>query len=889
MKKILLFLLIIFSCFEINAQSNDLWQKSTLSSALNKKINDESSSGKLYYKLNVDLLKKKLSAATSKTSGSKSYEITIPNLDGKFEKFAVSEYSNFEPELQAKYPEIRSYQGHGIDDKSAKIHFSVSPLGLQTMVFRADKATELIEKNTEDETEYALFTFENSENPYEFICTTDTSAFSESTTGKTAKISSNKKVFKKMRLALSCTGDYAQYFGGTKAGALAGMNATMTRINGIFNKDLALQLILVANTDAVIYTDPATDPYGSQSGWNRQVQLTLTNEIGDANYDIGHLFSFTGGGGNAGCIGCVCSSPASQNSIEKGGAYSSVSNIRKPDLGYFDLVVAHEMGHQLGANHTFSYALEGNLWRNVNVEPGSGSTIMGYAGVSGGYDVQNTPDDYFAYSSILQIMQNLDFKRCPVNIQIANNPPIINAGADYEIPISTAFVLKGTGSDPEGDQVTYNWEENDAATTTSKANSIAYPTKPDGPLFRSVKPGTSPIRYMPDLNLVLQNRLSTSWESVSSISRKLNFTLTGRDNAGLGMAQTNTDAMFVDVTSLAGPFVVTSQSTDNVYWDRSSSQKITWDVNNTDKLTGSSTVNIKMSIDGGLTFPFILASNTPNDGSEVVVAPTNVKASINCRILVEPTGNIYYAVNSKPFSIGYGAAASCNSYSFGSGFDIPESARFTERTVRVPALNDKLLNISVALNVEHQRSSDLEIEIVSPRGTTVQLFNRNCNSNKLDLLFDDAGFDLDCSNTSRQIVLPVNYLKTFLGEDPQGVWTFRIRDRYVNVTGRINAASLEICTGDPSLGTTNPELKEDAFAVFPNPNKGSFTVQFQSKSLLGVKVYVHDVFGKNVYADTFESSADFSQKINLPGIAAGVYLVTVVDGSQKMVKKIIVN
>lgn len=885
MKKTLLFVLIIFCCSEVKAQSNDLWQKSTLSSALNKKINEETS-GKLYYKLNIDLLKKKLAAGTAKNAGSKSYEITIPNLDGTFEKFAVSEHSNFEPELQAKYPEIKSYQGDGIDDKSAKIYFSFAPIGMQVMVMRGDKPTEYIEENPDNKDEYVLFNAENSDDRGGFKCETADLAADINKMDKSAMPSSNTGVFKKFKLALSCTGEYAQYFGGTKPRVLAGMNATLTRVNGVLNKDLSVGLILIAKTEDVIYTDPATDPYSDASSgilptWLGEVQRTFRTEIGDANYDIGHLFSVSGGGGLA-ALGAIC--------IPNGkgeGASSTPTWGGKPQGDEFDFTVLHEIGHQLGASHTYSYKYDGT---STYTEPGSGSTIMSYAGVSGSYDIQRNADDYFSHASIVEIQKTLARKSCSQDTKLADNPPTVNAGIDYSIPKSTPFVLKGMGSSSDGSQITYTWEQNDAGTkATTYYGSFAYPTKPDGPLFRSVKPAISPIRYMPDLKSVLQNKLTTDWESVSSISRTLHFSLTARNNATLGLGQTNSDEMIVNVSDQAGPFTITSQNTDNLNWDRSSSQKITWEVNNTHKLQGSANVNIKLSIDGGLTFPFILASNTPNDGSEVVAAPTNVKASINCRILVEPTANIYYAVNSKPFSIGYGGATSCNSYSFSSGFDIPESGNFTEKTVYVPALKDKLLNISVALNVTHENVKDLEIEIVSPRGTTIKLFNRNCDGNMLDLLFDDAGFDLDCSNTTRQIVLPLNYLKTFLAENPQGSWTFRIRDKIVTKRGKLNSASLEICTGDPSLGTTNPELKDDTFAVYPNPNKGSFTVQLKSQSVLGVKVYVHDVFGKNVYADTFENSSDFSQKINLAGISAGVYLVTVVDGTQKMVKKIVVH
>ncbi|WP_406844724.1 reprolysin-like metallopeptidase [Flavobacterium soyae] len=889
MKKHLLYFLIIFSFAKIHAQSDELWQKVNSVSVSGKKASI-SDSEKLYYKLNTEFLTAKLAKTTEKSSLSTNVEITIPNAKGVLEKFQVWESSNFDPELQAKYPEIRAYEGSGLDDKSAKIHFSLSPRGIQTMLFRADKATEFIEQNPDNKEEYVLFSSKDAASKLKLVCKT-IDAVVNNKEGKTAKTASNTKVFKTLRLALSCTGEYTAYFGGTKALALAGMNATLTRVNGVLNKDLALKLVLIANNDAVIYTDASTDPYsnasaGADGAWNQEVQTTLTDVIGNNNYDIGHLFGASGGGGNAGCIGCICSNPTTNDPLAKGSAFTSPSDGR-PEGDTFDIdFVIHEFGHQLGANHTFSY--DSGERTSVNVEPGSGSTIMGYAGVTGDYDIQNNSDDYFAYASIWQIQNTLAGKSCPVSTSLTNNPPVINAGIDYTIPISTPFILKGTGSDPEGDVVTYTWEEYDNAVTTSGANSIAYPTKPDGPLFRSFAPTSSAVRYMPSFDSVLQNKLTTTWESVSSIARTLNFTLTGRDNAALGTAQTNTDTMVVNVVSTAGPFAITSHSTDDVSWQQGSSQTITWSVNNTNNLQGSSLVNIKLSTDGGLTFPTILAANTQNDGSEVIVLPASVPSSTNCRLLIEPTENIYYALNSKAFAIGYTSSTSCNTYSFGNAFSIPYSTSYTAKTVSVPASTGTISDVNVSVNVTHERLSDLEIQIINPQGTTVRLFNKSCPSLNSTLIFnfDDSGNALDCSKTTEQIVIPVDELRAFNDQAQEGTWTFRVRDAVSGMFGTINSASVNICTKTFTLGTDDFESID--FALYPNPNTGSFTIQFASESN-NVQVFVHDILGKSVYKKTFEVSGDFNQNIQLPNVSAGIYLVTVIDGNRRTVKKIIVN
>jgi len=887
MKKQLLFLIFIFSCINIHAQTNVLWEK--VNSVSTKKAESLSSQDKLYYKLNENLLTQKISASTSKSATS---EITIPNADGVLERFMIWESSNFEPELQAKYPEIRAYEGTGLDDKTAKIHFSVAPIGVQTMVLRTDKASEFIEQNPEDKSEYVLFTSKNKDTSKSLACMTKEDNANKSSSAKTAKTTSNTQSFKTLRLAISCTAEYTTFFGGTKAGALAGMNATMTRVNGVFNKDLAVKLILIANNDDVIYTDANADPYssagaGANGAWNLEVQKTLTTVLGSSAYDIGHLFGASGGGGDAGCIGCVCVDPVSlTDEAAKGSAFTSPSNAI-PQGDTFDIdFVAHEMGHQLGGTHTFSYAVEGT---GVNVEPGSGSTIMAYAGVTNDYDIQNNSDDYFAYASILQIQDNLATKTCPVSTVIINNPPTINAGSDYTIPFNTPFILTGTGSDPEGDSVTYCWEQNDSATdATTGSNSIAYPAKPDGPLFRSLLPTASPIRYMPSLSTVLQNRLTTTWESVSSVARTLHFSLTGRDNAALGSAQTNTDNMIVTVNPAIGPFAVTSQNTNDIGWQKGSFQTITWAVNNTNTLSGSGSVNIKLSMDGGLTFPVVLASATPNDGSETITVPLDIAAK-NCRILIEPTANIYYALNSNSFAVGYTVQSTCDTYSFGSAFAIPFQTAFVSKTVTVPASTGIISDVNVSVNVTHERFSDLEIQIVSPEGTVVKLYDQNCDivNSTLLLGYDDSGVALDCSKTTSQIVLPIEALTAFNGQNPQGAWIFQVRDAVSGKFGTINSASVNICSQTFTLDDS--EFEGVDFAMSPNPNKGNFNVQFECDSTKTVEVFVHDIVGQKIYDKTFDKSPYFNQNIQLSKTSHGLYFVTIINGDKRIVKKIMVN
>lgn len=628
------------------------------------------------FNLSIDPLRQQLFSIADKNSSTHATIISLPNADGGIEQFEVYEASNFEPDLQARFPEIRAYSGKGITDRYATLKLSISPQGIQTMVFRTDKANEFIEPYSKDHAVYAVFRSGRERGKLAWTCSTEEKQYN---TDLKAQIivpnasGSSTGQLKTMRLAQSCNGEYANYFGATSAAqvglVLAAFNATLTRCNGVYERDLALHLNLISNTTSVIYYSPSTDPYTTLSNWNLQLQQTLTSVIGSANYDIGHMFGASGGGGNAGCIGCVCVDPANSNSLAKGaGITSPADGIPQGDNFDIDYVV-HEVGHQLGANHTFSMSLEGT---GQNKEVGSGITIMGYAGITS-QDVAPHSIDIFHETSIAQIQANLATKTCPVSTNItANNvAPVIAAVSNYTIPVSTPFALTGSATDANGDPLTYCWEQNDNS-TTSGANSVASPTKTTGPNWLSFSPTASGTRLFPKLSTILAGLNVTpplpggdagaNIEALSSVSRTLNFRLTVRDNhpfssaAPVAVAQTAFTDVVVTVSNTSGPFAVTSPNT-NVTWNAGSTATVTWSVNNTTAAPVScANVNILLSTDGGLTFPVVLAASTPNDGSEVINVPSS--PGTTNRIKVEAVGNIFFDISNTDFTIG--AAPVCN-------------------------------------------------------------------------------------------------------------------------------------------------------------------------------------------------------------------------------------
>ena len=631
---------IVFLCFYYGSAQNSYWKWNTPQyrfSAKSLKTLDEKKTK--VFSLDQERFISELSSLTKK--GREFVVIYFPNEEGVLEPFKVKETPVFSPELTAKYPTIRSYSGIGLTGTKDRIRFSISHNGIQSMVVHTDKrSTTFMQKTTKDGSNYVVYNRNYSKaSDNSFVCRVKSMA-EKNTTASTSN-SVNDQVLRKFRIAISATGEYTAYHGGEKSDALAAINATITRVNQIFETDLGLTLELVENNDLVIYTDATTDPYDGDL--NIEVQNTLNTIIGARNYDIGHLFhKGNNNEGYAGGVGTVCTDHI------KGKAFSSslVPEGDRYDIDY----VAHEIGHQFGAYHTFSYESEGTL---VQAEPGSGTTIMSYAGATGDNDVAEHTDDYYHYHSIAQISEYLSSISCAEEIPIDNSPPVIVPVPDFIIPKSTAFVLTANASDTDADDVlTYTWEQTDSGHVTN----ISFgPTNLSGANFRSLKPTVNPTRYFPKLSEVLLGNLTqtkptvnSAWESVSDVEREMNFAFTVRDNA-IGGGLVSSDLVKVQVVDTPGPFAVTSQMAKEVY-EAGSIQNISWNVKDTNIAPINATeVDISLSIDGGLTFPINLAKDIPNNGSSNILLPS--VPTTKARIMVKASDNIFYAVNSTDFSI----------------------------------------------------------------------------------------------------------------------------------------------------------------------------------------------------------------------------------------------
>lgn len=639
---------------------NKLWYKSSILHN-NSSVKMERRSTPNNYKIyNLDLesltYKLKNSPKRKGNKAASNLIIEFPSASGELANYEVYEATVLDEALQKKYPSIKSYIGKNTLNSAETIRFSISKIGLHAMILQQKEGAVFIDPYTSDHKTYMVYSKKDVPSIDPFVCLFD-DVNDKTTTAKTTlsskSLNANDGEMRSYRLAIATTGEYSQFqltYHGVSSTAsvaekkeaiLSAINATMTRVNAIFERDVSLTMKLVADTDKVIFLDPNTDNLTNDDGnvLINESQTVIDANIGANNYDIGHTFS-TGGGGLA-----QLNSPCT-TSKARGITGSSFPIGDTYDIDF----VAHEMGHQFGANHTFNSdegSCSGNKNNITSIEPGSGSTIMAYAGLCAPDNVQSQSDDYFHLVSIQEMWANIsagNSSSCATLTNTGNSVPVVSALNTYTIPISTPFALTAEATDPDNDILTYTWEQLDSE------NAAAPPvaTATVGPSFRSIAPSTSPTRYFPNQNTVIAGKLFDTWEVLPSVSRTMRFGVNVRDN-NLSGGQSASQETTITFDGTSGPFNVTSQ-TSPVSWNSNETKTITWNVANTNNTpVNCATVNILLSTDGGFTFPFEIATNVPNNGTYTFPVP-NITTNLG-RIKVESVGNIFYAINKANLTI----------------------------------------------------------------------------------------------------------------------------------------------------------------------------------------------------------------------------------------------
>ncbi len=562
--------------------------------------------------------------------------IRLPAVNGGFMDLVLNENTTMSQGLKEAYPSIRSFNVVTPMGRNTWGKLDISPKGLRVMLMRPGKSTVYIDPVYQNQTNvYMVYERSAFYTDKSMDCHVNGRNSVDQDQAKAGN-PYNDCELKMYRLAVAATGEYTSFHGGTVEDALAAMITTMNRVTGVYERDFGVSFTLIDNVTDIIYTNSGSDPYtnGNPGAMIGENQTNVDNVIGSANYDVGHVFG-TNSGGLAG-LGVTCS-----NGSKARGVTGSAAPVGDPfDIDY----VAHELGHQFGGNHSFNNACGGNRNNSTAVEPGSGSSIMAYAGICNP-NVQNNSDDHFHGVNMREIGIEISSDNCPAVTPVDNVAPEIDDLADVQyIPIGTPFLLAAPATDADGDSLTYCWEQMDIEISDQPPVG----TSTGGPNFRSNSPTPDSIRYFPSLETLASNGPFT-WEVVPTVARDMSFRVSVRDNA-VGAGCTQYDDIEVQSIAEAGPFVVTYPSAFGISWDAFDFETITWDVANTTAAPlNADLVDVFLSIDGGETYDIVLADDTENDGELTIQVP-NIDTE-DARVMVMNSAGTFFDVSNNDFEI----------------------------------------------------------------------------------------------------------------------------------------------------------------------------------------------------------------------------------------------
>ena len=627
----------------------------------------EATSGKAGLRLNKNVLAQRLARAPMEGSASlrqSTLVLSLPAPDGSMQRFQVEESPIMEASLAARLPGVKTYRGRGIDDATLSTRFDLTPQGLHAIVLSGQGAIYTEPASSGDTTSYVTHSgptmtqevFKCGVTEADEAEAASRGVYTQSRQFGTSAVT-NGSTLRTYRLVVATTGEwFSIYGGGSVANAQTTIASMINLVDAIYEREVAIRFTLVNNTP-VVFTNPGTDPYSTNAADSTTLnenQTTLDSLIGPTNYDVGHVFGgITGlGAGSASFSGLASLGVTCTAGLKGEGVSTMGNNPASGTTSIFISGIAHEIGHEFSATHTFNATTagcSGNRDGSSAYEVGGGSTLMSYQ-VCGSENLQSQSDQYFHVRSLEQIVNYASSNGvCATSGATGNNAPIVTGPGNFTIPANTPFQLTGSASDTNG-SLTYSWEEYDLGAASP-------PEGDDGsrPIFRGYKPTTVPTRYFPSLPYILNNSnvppattgTFLTGESLPNTSRTLNFQLVVRDNQPNGGA-ISTATSVLTVTNGAGPFTVTAPNGGESW---SGARNVTWNVNNTSVAPiSAANVKITLSTDGGLSFPYTLAASVPNVGSASVTLPNGILSS-TCRIKVEAIGNIFFDISNGNFTL----------------------------------------------------------------------------------------------------------------------------------------------------------------------------------------------------------------------------------------------
>ena len=615
--------------------------------------------------LNIQGIKEYLEAAPHELDGNRSSQevsLKVPMPDGTNKTFMIYEAPTMMEEISARYPNIKSYKGYGRSNNFENLRISLNSKGFYAAI-RTENGTVYIDPySTNTTTEYISYFVKDHEvnlEPHQMACGTAQNPESILDELKDIEVHGGQETnvtlrgdnipLRQYRLAISCTGEFGQLRANLEE-VLADINTSVNRLNQIFENELSIRMILVDRNDEIIYNNAQTDPYAipssfpQNSGSGRWLLARNTeiinNTIGADSYDLGHIYhrACTDVGGVA-FLGSIC------GDLKGGGVTCHASS----NLEYNTVsIAAHEMGHQLGSPHSFNNCGGENESLADGFEPGSGTTIMSYAGLCGSNNVQNGNDDYYHVGSLTNIYRTTRqaAQSCAEEINISNHEPDVQL--DYKdgfiIPIGTPFILTGDATDEDGNNMTYSWEQ----VNGGPLSPLGSPSN-NAPAFRVFYPNENKTRIFPRASSLLSNT-SSSAEVMATYTRNYNFQFVARDNNPGGGTASWKEVAF-GANDIGGPFFVTSNNSNEVLY-AGDQHMVTWDVAGTDQSPiNCENVNIYISYDAEINTDvlnddiILLAENTPNDGSHEIIIPSRL--STRMRIVVRAADNIFFDVSDR--------------------------------------------------------------------------------------------------------------------------------------------------------------------------------------------------------------------------------------------------
>ncbi|MCC6461845.1 MAG: T9SS type A sorting domain-containing protein [Saprospiraceae bacterium] len=592
--------------------------------------------------------------------------IQLPNADGRLETYALVESPVMMSRLQAENPQTRTFKGHSMQTPGKILRCMYSPTtGFSAMFSLPDKGVEYLEPLAREQNTYYMAynrrsipnelypaergTLDVSAQDKEYLASlNDLRAHLPEPRPSDRGTLSAPVIVKEYRFAVATTVEFSADHGGTVDAVFDRVVNYTNRISLVYERDLNIKLTLVNDEKKIIFVDAATSPFSGSTvfDWMSQNALVVNSKVGSSNYDVGHVFArYLGGGaaGVAGGLGTVCTQLKARGCSAGGGGLGQYGD-------YFVGVVGQEVGHQLNGGHTWTYCDDkpGDFPGSA-CEPGSGSTIMSYAGTCGQVDnVQSQADLYFHACSIIEIRSFVEIgagATCGNNINTGNNAPVVTIPYPNNmfIPISTPFELTGTAVDSDGDPLTYSWEEIDAGPLVH----LGSPTG-NTAVFRVFPAVSSPTRTFPRLQNIITGT-SDKREILPTYTRDLSFALVARD-AKVGGGGVGLDTLRMKATELAGPFQVLNPNSTTSLWAQGQYYTVVWDVSNTNKApVNCKVVNIRLSTDGGFTYPILLASKVANTGRYCVKAPS--LTTNTARIRIEAADNVFFDISNANFKI----------------------------------------------------------------------------------------------------------------------------------------------------------------------------------------------------------------------------------------------